>query len=512
MGALAPAVSMRGVDKVFLGVHANKKVDFDLMAGEVHALLGENGAGKTTLMNVLSGIYAPDGGTIEVFGKYAHFRSPRDAISSGIGMVHQHFMLIPALAVWENMILGMGGVPFLTDKKGVVAKIRELSEAYSLPVDPSASVWTLSIGERQRVEILKMLYRRTKVLILDEPTSVLTPQEVRDFFATLGKMREAGHGIVLISHKIEEILSVSDRMTVLRKGERVATVNAGEATKESLARMMVGREMRNLKKPSRSPSRQVVLSCRGLSARNDRGAKWLDGVSFELRGGEILGVAGVAGNAQGELCEVLSGLRRLDGGEVKLKGRDVAGLPPREFIKRGVSYIPVDRKGTGLVANMSVCENVALKRYWKPPLSRAKFLLDWHAARELAAGLMSDYDVQAPSPDTAVRVLSGGNKQKLMLARELSYRPSVILAMHPAWGLDVGATEFVRERLMEERGRGAGILMVSEDLDEMLAMADRIMVMSRGRVMGLIENTEGASKEEIGLMMAGVPAERPGAA
>jgi simple sugar transport system ATP-binding protein len=410
------------------------------------------------------------------------------------------------------MILGMGGVPFLTDRKGVIAKIHELSEAYSLPVDPVASVWTLSIGERQRVEILKMLYRRTKVLILDEPTSVLTPQEVGDFFATLGKMREAGHGIVLISHKIEEILSVSDRMTILRKGERVATVNAGEATKESLARMMVGRDMRDLKKPSRNPARHVVLSCRRLSARNDRGAKWLDNVSFDLRVGEILGVAGVAGNAQGELCEVLSGLRRLDGGEVTLKGQNAAGLSPREFVERGVSYIPVDRKGTGLVANMSLCENIALKRYWKPPLSRAKFLLDWKAARELAVGLMSAYDVQAPSPDTAVRVLSGGNMQKLMLARELSDKPSVILAMHPAWGLDVGATEFVRERLMEERDRGAGILMVSEDLDEMMAMADRIMVMSRGRVMGLIDSPGDVSKEEIGLMMAGIPADCPGGA
>jgi simple sugar transport system ATP-binding protein len=477
------------------------------MAGEIHALLGENGAGKTTLMNILSGIYAPDGGTIEILGEKVHFRSPRDAISSGIGMVHQHFMLIPALTVWENMILGMSGIPFLMDKRSVISKIRGLSETYSLPVDPSAEVWTLSIGERQREEILKMLYRRTKVLILDEPTSILTPQEVRDFFGTLRRMREAGHGIVLISHKIGEILSVSDRMTILLKGERVATVSAGEATRESLARMMVGREMRDLKRPSRGPSSRVILSCDGLSARNDRGMKWLNDVSFELREGEILGVAGVAGNAQDELCEVLSGLRLLDGGKVTLKGQDVTGLSAREFIKRGVSYIPVDRKGTGLAANMSVGENIALKRYWKPPVSRAKFMLDWKYVAKLASELISAYDIQASSPDTAVRVLSGGNMQKLMLARELSDKPSVILAMHPAWGLDIGATEFVRERLMEERDRGAGILMVSEDLDEMLIMADRIMVMSRGRVMGSIDSPRDVSKEEIGLLMAGIPAD-----
>jgi simple sugar transport system ATP-binding protein len=420
-------------------------------------------------------------------------------------MVHQHFMLIPALTVWENMILGMRDAPFLTDRRGIISKIYELSGSYSIPVDPSAEVWTLSIGERQRVEILKMLYRGTRVLILDEPTSVLTPQEVRDFFGTLARMREAGHGIVLISHKIEEILSISDRMTVLRKGERVATVDAGEATRESLARMMVGRELRVLEKREPGGVHPVVLSCKGLSARNDRGARWLGGVSFDIREGEILGVAGVAGNAQGELCEVLSGLRRLDKGEIVLKGENIGGGGPREFIKRGVSYIPVDRKGTGLVANMNLTENIALKRYWKPPASYGAFLLDWKYLSKLATDLMSAYDVQAPPPLSPVRVLSGGNMQKLMLARELSDKPSVILAMHPVWGLDVGATEFVRERLLEERERGAGILMVSEDLDEMLTMADRIMVMARGRVMGVIDCPRDTSKEKIGLMMAGIP-------
>ncbi|MDR1580685.1 MAG: ABC transporter ATP-binding protein [Synergistaceae bacterium] len=496
---------MNGIDKIFFGAYANKGVNFDLAAGEIHALLGENGAGKTTLMNVLSGIYAPDGGTVRVEGREVRFRSPRDAIDRGIGMVHQHFMLIPVLSVWENIILSMRGLPFVTDKRGTAEKIMELSERYSLLVDPEAMVWTLSIGERQRVEILKMLYRGMKVLILDEPTSVLTPREVRVFFAALRKMTEAGHGIVIISHKIEEILSIAGRMTILRKGERVATVDAEGATRETLARMMVGRELKNAEKMGTPRSREAVLSCRGLSVRNDRGARALDDVSFDLREGEILGLAGVAGNAQDELCEALAGLRPIDAGGIILQGKDITGLGPREFIDRGMSYIPADRKGTGLVSTMSVMENAALKSYWKKPAAERKFLINWKYVADMTRRLIAAFDVQTPSPDAPVRNLSGGNMQKLMLARELSGKPSVILAMHPVWGLDVGATEFVRERLLEERARGAGILMISEDLDEMLLLADRIMVISRGRIMGIVEEPKSVSKERIGLMMAGTP-------
>jgi simple sugar transport system ATP-binding protein len=399
----------------------------------------------------------------------------------------------------------MRGLPFVTDKRGTTEKIMELSERYSLAVDPEAMVWTLSIGERQRVEILKMLYRGTKVLILDEPTSVLTPQEVRVFFAALRRMTKAGHGIVIISHKIEEILSIADRMTILRKGERVATAENAGVTKETLARMMVGRELKNVEKTGDPRSRDVVLSCRGLSVHNDRGARSLDGVSFDLREGEILGLAGVAGNAQDELCEALAGLRPFDAGKIILTGNDVTGLSPREFIDRGMSYIPADRKGTGLVSNMNVTENVALKSYWKKPIAERKFLINWKYAAGMAQRLIAAFDVQTPSPASPVRNLSGGNMQKLMLARELSGKPSVILAMHPVWGLDVGATEFVRERLLEERARGAGILMISEDLDEMLLLADRIMVISRGRIMGVIDEPKSVSKERIGLMMAGTP-------
>jgi simple sugar transport system ATP-binding protein len=494
---------MSGIDKIFFEKYADRGVDFELEKGEVHALLGENGAGKTTLMNILAGIYTPDAGKIYVGGKEARFASPRDAISSGIGMVHQHFMLIPAMTVWENVILGMRGVPFVIDKRAVADKIKELSERYSLPVDPGAVVLTLSIGERQRVELLKMLYRDAKVLILDEPTSVLTPMETIDFFSTLRKMTAAGHGVVLISHKIEEILSVSDRMTVLRKGERVATVKSGEAGKETLALMMVGRAMEKVKKRKRARYGDTVLSCEKLSARGDRDTRTLRDVSFDLREGEILGVAGVAGNAQDELCETLAGLRVPDSGKIILRGRNIAGMSPREFIERGVSYIPVDRKGVGLVSGMNIRENIALKKYWRKPAARGKFMLDWNRIDDLARSLAVSYGVQTIPDGFPVRVLSGGNLQKLMLARELSDKPSVILAMHPVWGLDIGAAEFVRERILEERDRGAGILFVSDDLDDLFEMSDRIMVMFGGRIMGIADNTGDISGERIGLMMAG---------
>ncbi|MDR1651765.1 MAG: ABC transporter ATP-binding protein [Synergistaceae bacterium] len=499
---------MSGVDKIFFGMYANKGVDFDLESGEVHALLGENGAGKTTLMNILAGIYSPDAGTIYAGGREVSFRSPRDAISAGIGMVHQHFMLAPVLTVWENMILGQDGVPFVLDRRRTVSQIKELSERYALSVDPEARVTSLSIGEQQRVEILKMLYRGTKVLILDEPTSVLTPQEARDFFAAVRMMTAAGHGIVLISHKIDEILSAAGRMTVLRRGERVGTIAARDADKETLAEMMVGRALRHFPKRRAEAPGPPVLSCRGINLKGGGDSKPLSDVTFELREKEILGVAGVAGNSQGELCEVLAGIRRADSGEMILRERSVAGLGAREFIELGISYIPIDRKGVGLVPNMNLCENVALKRYWRKPAAYGKVLIDWEYIAALTGELVGSYGVQTLSLESPVRLLSGGNLQKLMLARELSGSPSVILAMHPVWGLDVGAAEFVHERLTEERDRGAGVLLVSEDLDELLDMSDRIMVMSRGRIMGVIERPDAVSKEWIGLMMAGVPAEK----
>jgi simple sugar transport system ATP-binding protein len=495
---------MSGIDKIFFENYANRGVDFELGRGEVHALLGENGAGKTTLMNVLAGIYTPDAGKIYIEGREARFASPKDAIASGIGMVHQHFMLIPALTVWENMILGMDGVPLVIDKRVVAAKIMELSKIYSLPADPDAVVSTLSIGERQRVELLKMLYRGARVLILDEPTSVLTPRETADFFSTLRKMAAAGHGVVLISHKIDEILSIAGRMTVLRKGERVAAVESSRIDRATLARMMMGRPVENAKKKKTTRPGGTALSCEKLSARGDRDARTLRDISFDLREGEILGLAGVAGNAQDELCETLAGIRVPDSGEIILRGENIAGMGPRDFIERGVSYIPVDRKGVGLVPNMNMRENIALKRYWRKPAARGKFMLDWGFLDGLSRSLADAYGIQAIPAESPIRVLSGGNLQKLMLARELSSKPSVILAMHPVWGLDIGAAEFVRERILEERERGAGILLVSDDLDELFEMSDRIMVIFGGRIMGIADNLGDVSKERIGLMMAGM--------
>ena len=502
----APLVSMRGIDKTFFGVHANRGVDFDLYPGEVHSLLGENGAGKTTLMNVLSGIYAPDEGTLEVQGVPVAFRSPRDAIARGIGMVHQHFMLVPVLSVWENMILGLEDTPQVLPRRAVVERIRELSGRYGLEVDPLARVWQLSIGEQQRVEILKMLYRGSRVLVLDEPTSVLTPQEAKQLFATLRRMTGEGHGVVFISHKMEEVLALSDRLTVLRKGVRVSTVPASGVTREELAEMMVGRKVDFQVPPREGRSGATVLECRDLRARNDRGVEVLKGLSLSLRSGEILGLAGVAGNGQQELCEVCAGLRPLEGGQVFLEGEDLTGASPRRFQERQVAYIPADRKGTGLIPNMNLRENVALKRYWKKPGCRWRFFVDWEVLAGITGELVGRYEVSAPSLGSPVRVLSGGNLQKLMLARELSDEPRVVLAMQPTWGLDVGATQFVHQQLRRERDRGAGVLLVSEDLDELLQLSDRLAVVYQGRIMGVLEDPRSCGQETVGLMMAGADA------
>lgn len=362
-----PLVKMNGIDKIFYGEYANRGVDFDLYAGEVHSILGENGAGKTTLMNCLAGIYLPDGGTIERDGKPVALPNPRAAARAGIGMVHQHFMLVPVFTVWENMVLGLSDEPFNLNRDKIISRIGELSEKFGLAVDPEAKVWQLSIGGQQRVEILKMLYRGTKVLILDEPTSVLTPQETRELFRTLKSMVSNGHGVVLISHKIEEIMSVSDRLTVLRKGVKIATVPAGGVTREQVAEMMVGRQLEDVAlRPDSPPPGDIVLRCDGICAGSDRGLPALTDLSLALRAGEILGIAGVDGNGQDELCEILAGLRAPEKGSITILGEDITGSAARGFIASGVSYIPADRKGVGLVPNMNLTENMPLKTYWSP--------------------------------------------------------------------------------------------------------------------------------------------------
>lgn len=504
-----PLVSMKGIDKIFYGEYANRGVDFDLYAGEIHSILGENGAGKTTLMNCLAGIYLPDGGVVERDGKPVALSSPRAAIDAGIGMVHQHFMLVPVFTVWENMVLGLSGEPFNLNKNKIVARIRELSEKFGLSVDPEAKIWQLSIGEQQRVEILKMLYRGTRVLILDEPTSVLTPQETKELFKTLKNMVSSGHGVVLISHKIEEIMAVSDRLTVLRKGVKVATVPAGGVSREQIAEMMVGRQLEGVAlRPDRPQPGEVVLRCENICAGNDRNLPALTNLSLSLRSGEILGIAGVDGNGQEELCEILAGLRPPESGTVTILDSDLTNATTRGFIAAGVSYIPADRKGVGLVSNMNLAENMPLKTYWSPPVMIKKFFMNWDFVSRFAEKRIREFDVRAPSMKAPVRILSGGNLQKLMLSREISEDTKVIIAVQPTWGLDVGAAEFVHERLIEARDRGAAVLLVSKDLQELRDLSDRIAVIFEGGIVGIVEAPRQTEVEAIGLMMAGIKANR----
>lgn len=499
-----PLASMKNIDKIFYGEYANRGVDFDLYAGEVHSILGENGAGKTTLMNCLAGIYLPDGGTILRDGKAVRLTSPRAAINAGIGMVHQHFMLVSVFTVWENMVLGLSDEPFHLNKNKIIARISELSEKFGLRVDPEAKIWQLSIGEQQRVEILKMLYRGTKILILDEPTSVLTPQETRELFRTLKNMVAEGHGVVLISHKIEEIMAISDRLTVLRKGVKIATVAASGITREQAAEMMIGRRLEGVcLRPDRPCPGGVVLECKNVYASNDRNLPALKDLSLSLRSGEIFGIAGVDGNGQEELCEVLAGLRKPEKGTVTIMGADVTGVPAKDFIGLGVSYIPADRKGVGLISNMNIEENMPLKNYWSPPVLIKKLFMDWKFVASFAAKRVKEFDVRTPSMRAPVRILSGGNLQKLMLSREVSPETKVIIAVQPTWGLDVGAAEFVHERLIEARNRGTAVLLVSKDLQELRDLSDRIAVIYEGSIEGIVDDPRGTEAEVIGLMMAG---------
>lgn len=502
------AIRMQGITKRFPGVVANKEIDFAVRKGEIHALLGENGAGKTTLMKILAGLYQPDEGQIWIDGRPVAVRSPRDAIDLGIGMIHQHFMLVESHTVTENIILGLDASRFVLNLRQVEKQIAELAEQYHLQVDPRARIWQLSVGEQQRVEILKALYRGARILVMDEPTAVLTPQEAEELFKTLSSMVSEGHTIVFISHKLGEVMAVADRITVLRRGEVVDSVPASEIGREDLARMMVGRDVLfRLGKRESSPG-EVVLEVDGLTALNDKGLEALRGVSLTVRRGEILGIAGVAGNGQREFAETIVGLRPVTGGRIRLEGRDVTNRSPREMLDRGVGYIPADRMGVGLVVNLSVAENLILKCYREPPVCRG-FFLNGDAISAHAQELVRDYDVKTPGINTRTRLLSGGNLQKLILAREISSQPALMVAVHPTRGLDIGAMEDVRRLLLEQREGGGGIVLISEDLDELLSMSDRIAVLYEGRLMGVVESEE-ARVEGLGLMMAGTPLEEEG--
>lgn len=499
-------MEMVGIVKRFPGVLANDRVDFDVNSGEVHALLGENGAGKSTLMRILYGLYKPDEGKILIDGAPVEIESPHDAIQLGIGMIHQHFMLVPTLTVAENVALGLPSSRGpLTDLEVVSKRIRELAEMYGLQVDPNAYVWQLAVGQQQRVEIIKVLYRGAALLILDEPTAVLTPQEVQDLFVTLRQMVQDGHALIFISHKLQEVIDISNRVTVLRDGRTIGSRPTGDTTKEELARMMVGREIGFKPKHLDKTNGEVRLMLKDVWANSDLGTPALRGVNLELHSGEILGVAGVSGNGQRELAQVITGLRPTTRGAIQLGDKDITRKSPGEILSMGLSYIPEERMRDGMIREFSVSENIILREHQKQPYSRFGFLNFQRIARESAA-MIESFNVKTPSQETPVKNLSGGNIQKLLLARELSRKPKVLVAAQPTRGVDIGATEYVHRSLIEQRSEGTAILLISEDLDEILSISDRIIVIYEGQIMGEVITKE-ATPEGLGLLMAGV---RPG--
>jgi simple sugar transport system ATP-binding protein len=497
------AVEMRGITKAFPGVVANSKVDLEVRAGEIHALVGENGAGKTTLMNLLYGLLHPDEGEILIDGKPAHIGGARDAIAHGIGMVHQHFMLIPVFTVGENVMLGREPVsgPGFYDHARARKEIDELTKRYGLRLDPDARTGDLPVGLQQRVEIVKVLYRGANIVILDEPTGVLTPQESKELFAVLRDLVKSGKTIIFISHKLREVLEISDRITVMRRGKVVGHLVTKDTTEQEIATLMVGREvlLRVDKKPAKPGD--VTFKVENLTASSDRGVPALKGVSFELRQGEILGIAGVEGNGQSELMEVLAGTRRATGGRVLLGDKDVTSFDARTEREAGIAFVPEDRRGTGLVLNYSIADNLILGRQRSPAFSWHELVLRLAAIKEWARRLVKEFDIRTPTIDTAARNLSGGNQQKIIVAREMASRPRVLLAAQPTRGVDIGAIEFIHRRLVAERDEGTAVLLVSAELDEIRSLSDRIAVIYEGKIVS-IEPAD-APEERLGLLMTG---------
>jgi general nucleoside transport system ATP-binding protein len=495
-------LELRGITKRFPGIVADDHVDFDLRRGEVHALLGENGAGKSTLMNMLYGLYRPDEGEILVGGKEVTFHSAKDAIEQGIGMVHQHFMLIPVMTVKENIVLANEPTRFgvFLDEDAAAEQVRQLSKQFGLAVDPNEKVERISVGQQQRVEILKALYRGAQILILDEPTAVLTPPEAGELFEIVNSLKAEGKSIIFISHKLNEVLEIADRITVLRRGKKIDTVPREGATEDSLARMMVGREvLLRVEKPAATPG-EPLLQVKGLEVTDSRGLPAVRGMSFQVRAGEIVGVAGVDGNGQTELIEAITGLTKPTGGTIEIAGREISHVTAREMLDAGVGHIPEDRQRRGLVLEFSIAENVALHDYDRPPDSKWGWLFPRRLI-EIARKLIKEFDVRGGGPLTLAGALSGGNQQKLVVAREVARDPKVLIAAQPTRGLDVGAIEYVHKRLVTERDEGRAILLVSLELEEVLSLSDRILVVYEGRVVA--EHASGATEEEIGMEMLG---------
>ena len=504
-------LQMRGITKRFPGVLANDHVDFDVAPGEVHSLFGENGAGKSTLMRILYGLYRPDEGEIRLRGDRVAITSPAVAIQHGIGMIHQHFMLVQTLTVAENVALGLKSSRGpLTDLGRVSDRIRQLSRTYGLKVDPDAYIWQLSVGERQRVEIIKALHRDVSLLVLDEPTAVLTPQEVRDLFAVLKQLVANGLSIVFISHKVNEVLELSRRITVLRGGRKIATVRGADTTKDELAEMMVGHEVAAVGVPSDRQQGPARLAVSDLRVTGDRGAEVVRGLSLRVHSGEIVGVAGVSGNGQRELAEAIAGLRQPVRGLVEIGGADVTGMHPRAIREAGLAYVPEERMRDALIGDFTVAENLILGASTDPAFARLGFLRS-QAIRRHCRRLVAEFDIRTPGLDTPARNLSGGNIQKLIMARELSGSPKVLLVAQPTRGIDVSASAYIHQRLIGQRAAGAAVLVISEDLDELTAISDRILVIYEGAIISEVD-PRATSREAIGLMMAGVPASRAQAA
>ena len=501
---MAPVLELKGITKRFPGVLANDHIDLTLEEGQIHALLGENGAGKTTLMNILYGLYQPDEGEIWVQGKQIKVHSPSDAIASGIGMVHQHFMLIPVFTVTENVMLGdedvrAGGI---LDRKTVAAKIRQISEQYNLQVDPDAYVEDLPVGVQQRVEIIKLLYREADILILDEPSAVLTPQEVEELIKIMRSLVEKGKSIIFITHKLKEVLEIADQITVIRRGKVVGATTPQEADQNQLAEMMVGRQvdLEVDKEPGRPGQR--VLEVKDLMVLDDRHQLAVDSVSFEVMEGEVLGIAGVQGNGQTELVEAITGLRLSISGKIVITDEDLTNSTPRQITEQGVAHVPEDRQKDGLVLPFPVADNLILNTYYQAPFSKG-VVLQADKILENANQLIKDFDIRTPGAMTKAGALSGGNQQKVIVAREFSRPIKLLVASQPTRGLDVGSIEYIHRRIIEKRDQGTAILLVSTELDEIMGLSDRIAVMYRGKIVDVMP-AQAVTKEQVGLLMAGI--------
>lgn len=500
MTAIA-TVEMKQIRKEFPATLANDNVNFTAYKGEIHALLGENGAGKSTLMNILTGVLKPDGGEILINNKRVSMKSPGDALALGIGMIYQHFKLVKPFTVAENIVLGMDQVKVLKTQ-ALEQQVRALSEEYKIDINPASAIWQLSIGEQQRVEILKVLYRKANILILDEPTAVLTPDEVKELFGTLRSMAAMGCTIIFITHKMNEVMEFADRITVLRDGRLVKALKKEETTETELAQLMVGREISMGRRNTENTTREeIILKVRGLTVLNDKKLKAVNDLSFDLYAGEILGIAGVSGNGQKELMEALAGLRPMVSGHLEAEGKDITKASPRERIKRGIAFIPEDRYGFALVKSMTVTENASIKCYRKPEFCR-RGVIRYKKLEEQARRFIGEFEIKVGGPSSLVQSMSGGNAQKLILARETAEQPSVILASYPVRGLDIKATESIHKILVKEKTRGAGVLLVSEDLDEIFQLSDRVAVMYEGKFMGILPMDQ-VSLGQIGMAMAG---------